>query len=289
MKQVIFIFIYLLFLVNVFSQAFHLDAGVGAVTYNGDLQLRKFKPNTFQPAFTVGLGYRLTDHIGINANILYGKLKGDDKKANKPQLIARNLNFTSSLFEGNILVEYNLFSTDNQPLINPFFYAGVGAFHYNPYTFDSAGNKVFLQPLGTEGQGLPQYPDRKAYSLNQFNVPFGGGIRYRVNDQVSISAEASFRILFTDYLDDVSTTYPDSLALLKGHGPLSVKYSFRKNEIDPSERYPNDGNRGNSGRNDTYYFVLFKLSYTFPSGSNIFKSGAAKNPKSKMGCPGKVL
>ncbi len=289
MKQTICILISFFYLTNVFSQSFHVDAGIGMVTYNGDLQLQKFKPNNFLPAFTVGLGYNLNDHFGLNGNILYGKINGDDKKADKPQLVARNLNFTSTVVEGNLLVEYNLISTKDPPLINLFFYAGVGVFHYNPYTFDSAGNKVFLQPLGTEGQGLSQYPDRKPYSLNQFNIPFGGGIRYRINDHLSISAEASFRRLFTDYLDDVSTTYPDSLALLKGRGPIAVKYSFRKNEIDPNARYASDTNRGNESRNDTYYFVLFKLYFTLPSGSNVFKSGVVKNPKSKVSCPGKVL
>ncbi len=290
MKQIIFILITFFYLSNAFSQTFQVDVGLGAVTYNGDLQLQKFKPNNFLPAFTVGLGYSLNDHIGINGNIIYCKISGDDKKAQKPQLIARNLNFTSTVVEGNLLLEYNLFSTTDPPLINPFFYAGIGVFHFNPYTFDTAGNKVYLQPLGTEGQGLSQYPDRKPYSLFQFNIPFGGGIRYKLNDHISISAEASFRRLFTDYLDDVSTTYPDSLSLLKGNGPLSVKYSFRKNEIDPSARYPNDTNRGNQSRGDTYYFVLFKLSFALPSGgSNVFKNGATRNPKSKVSCPGKVL
>lgn len=289
MKQVISILIYVFLYTNVFSQSFYLNAGAGAVTYNGDLQLRNFKPNAFLQAFTIGIGYHLNNHFDINGNIIYGKIKGDDKKAIKEQLIARNLNFTSSLLEGNILLEYNLFSTDDPPAINPFFYVGIGAFHYNPYTFDTAGNKVFLQPLGTEGQGMAQYPDRKPYSLNQFNIPFGGGIRYKINEHISISAEASFRKLFTDYLDDVSTTYPDSLALLKAHGPLAVKYTFRKNEIDPFARYPNDGNRGNEARNDTYYFILFKLSFTLPRGNSLFRNGVVKSSKSKVDCPGKVL
>ncbi|MEO7209924.1 MAG: DUF6089 family protein [Chitinophagaceae bacterium] len=289
MKQSISVLIYFFYSMNVFSQSFYVDAGMGVVTYNGDLQLQKFKPNNFLPAFTVGLGYHLNDHVDINGNILYGKISGDDKKADKPQLVERNLNFTSSVIEGNLLVEYNLFSTKDPPLVNLFFYAGIGAFHFNPYTFDTAGNKIFLQPLGTEGQGLAQYPDRKPYSLNQFNIPFGGGIRFHVNEHLSISAEACFRRLFTDYLDDVSTTYPDSLALLNARGPLAVKYAFRKNEIDPTARYPNNANRGNQSRGDTYYFVLFKLSFTLPSGTNVFRNGVSRNSKSKVSCPGKVL
>ncbi|MBS1731220.1 MAG: outer membrane beta-barrel protein [Bacteroidetes bacterium] len=289
MKQIFVIIFFFFFRLNSFSQSFHVDAGLGVVAYNGDLQLQKIKPNTFLPAFTVGMGYQINSHIGINGNILYGKLKGDDKKAIKPQLVARNLNFTSELVEGNLLLEYHLFSTDVPPLINPFIYAGIGVYHFNPYTFDSVGGKVFLQPLGTEGQGLPQYPDRKKYSLNQFNIPFGGGIRYRINNHVTLSAEVSFRKLFTDYLDDVSMSYPDSLLLLKARGPLAVKYSFRKNELDPTARWPTDGNRGNATRNDTYYFVLFKLSFTLPQGNHLFKNGVVKSRKSKVSCPDKVL
>ncbi len=271
------------------AQKYFVEAGAGMVTYNGDLQLEKLKPNNFLPGFMLGLGYNLSHHLKINGSLFYGKISGDDKKAEKPQLVARNLNFKSNIMEGSVVVNYSLFSDESPIKVTPYIFGGVGVYHFNPYTLDESGNKVFLQPLGTEGQGLPSYPDRKFYKLTQLSIPFGGGFRYRINDHISVSGEANFRKLFTDYLDDVSKTYADSLELLKARGPLAVKYAFRKNEIDPTARYPNDGNRGNLKRDDTFYYILLKVSFTLFPGNGMFQTGSGKKIKSNISCPGKVL
>ncbi len=60
-------------------------------------------------------------------------------------------------------------------LRSSYVFGGVALFHFDPYVMDS-GEKVFLKPLSTEGQGLAEYPDRKAYSLTQFTLPFGAGV-----------------------------------------------------------------------------------------------------------------
>lgn len=271
------------------AQKLHADIGVGLVTYNGDLQLEKLRPNNFLPGYAIGVGYNLSHHFKLNGTLFYGKLHGDDKKSNKPVLVSRNLNFFSNIFEGSLVIDYSLFSDESPIKVTPFIFAGVGMYHFNPYTLDENGSKVYLQPLGTEGQGLPEYPDRKFYNLTQFSIPFGGGFRYRINDQISISGEANFRKLFTDYLDDVSATYADSLLLVKARGPLAVKYAFRKNEIDPTALYPNGSNRGNLKRNDTFYYILLKVSFSLFSGNGLFNSGSGYKSKSNVGCPGKVL
>ena len=46
----------------------------------------------------------------------------------------------------------------------PYVTGGAAVFTFNPKA-EYNGEWVALQPLGTEGQGLPQYPDRKKYSL----------------------------------------------------------------------------------------------------------------------------
>ena len=85
-------------------------------------------------------------------------------------------------------------------------FAGIGVYRYNPYAY-SGGNKVFLQPLSTEGQNIIGYPDRKKYSLTQFAVPFGGGFKFAVSENLRVGIEMGIRKLFTDYLDDVSKGY----------------------------------------------------------------------------------
>ena len=99
----------------------------------------------------------------------------------------------------------------------PYIFGGIAIFHFNPqaqYT-DAMGNTLWadLQPLHTEGQGTNAYPDRRPYRLTQLSVPFGVGVRLRASKYLSFTAEYGLRATWTDYLDDVSTTYADPAVL----------------------------------------------------------------------------
>ncbi len=62
--------------------------------------------------------------------------------------------------------------------VTPYLFGGISVFYFNPYATDPAGDKVYLRPLSTEGEGLPMYPDRKEYSLVNMAFPFGGGFKF---------------------------------------------------------------------------------------------------------------
>ncbi len=129
----------------------------------------------------------------------------------------RNLNFHSPIIEVSLVANYSFFDLQINK-VTPYIFGGIALFGFNPYTFDTTGSKVYLRNLGTEGQGLNIYPDRKPYSLGQVAIPFGGGIRFRVTDNVYLGYEIGLRKVFTDYLDDVSTTYADQAAPRRGPG-----------------------------------------------------------------------
>lgn len=232
----------------------HLTLSGGFSNYYGDLQDKAFTTNQSHGAFGAGLKYDITSHFAVRGGIFYARISADDKN-NKPSLRPRNLNFHSRVLEANVLGEYALFNLQNKKF-TPYAFAGVALFRFNPYTFDSAGAKHFLQPLGTEGQGLEQYPDRKPYKLTQFAIPFGAGIRMRVSEKVTLAYEFSLRKTFTDYLDDVSTTYVDPVALAAARGAKAVELSYRGDELkDGNLAYPQDGSlRGGATYKDWYYF-----------------------------------
>ncbi len=117
--------------------------------------------------------------LGFN----YGSLEADDK-LNSGQLRARNLNFHSKLFEGSPAVAIHAIRPLRQADLSLCF-CRRGIYHFDPYTFDTLGNKIFLKPLSTEGQGLQQYPNPEEYKLNQFAIPFSGGIKFRVSENVT--------------------------------------------------------------------------------------------------------
>lgn len=271
----------LVLLVPIFTSAqnrLHLTLSGGLSNYYGDLQDKPLTANQAHAAFGAGLKYDITGHFAVRGGLFYARLSADDQN-NKPSLHARNLNFHTKIIEASVLGEYTLFNLQDRRF-TPYAFAGVAVFRFNPYTFDTSGTKHFLQPLGTEGQGLAEYPDRKVYKLTQFAIPFGAGLRLRVSEKVTLAYEFSLRKTFTDYLDDVSTTYVDPAILGAARGQKAVELSYRGGELkDGITDYPAEGSiRGGSEFKDWYYFS--GLTVTVGIGNALLGGG-----KGKISCP----
>jgi len=270
---------------NVLIAQWHVNMFGGISNYSGDLQEKFFTTSQSFGAFGLGLQYDFTPNISVLTGINYGQVGASDK-FNKPILQARNLSFQSQILEWNLMGEYNLLDLSRSKF-TPYVFAGVAVYHFNPFAYDSLGNKVYLKPLSTEGEGLPQYPDRKPYSLIQMAIPFGGGIKLRVTDKVTIAYEIGFRKLFTDYLDDVSSSYVDKNILLSAKGPLAVAMAYRGGEVkNGNPVYPAVGTvRGNPKHKDWYYLTGIRISFAFDT----YKSTGQKNRSGIIDCPKKVM
>jgi hypothetical protein len=249
-----FIFVWQLQAQDDWQRGTTLGVTSGALSYQGDLQ-----PNSFsfsQSSFFAGLYVRqpLVQRLSVKAGVNRGRLYAEDKN-NRDYLKVRNLSFYTHLTEGLLALDYELLPIA-QRHFTPFGYGGVTYFHYNPYTYDAAGQKVYLQPLGTEGQGLDRYPDRKFYKLSQMALAFGGGLRFLIGDAVLVGLELSQRKTFSDYLDDVSSSYADRDALLVTRGPKAVELAFRGDELPGGGVYPKEGSqRGTPTEMDWYYMA----------------------------------
>jgi len=226
----------------------------GFANYFGDLQSSPYTTAQAHLAGGIGLQYDLTGHISALTNITFGKVGASDEFSPKADLRARNLSFQTGIAEWNLLLEYNLLDLRSHKF-TPYVFGGIAVYHFNPYASDSLGHKVYLRPLSTEGEGLPQYPTSKPYALTQLAIPFGGGIKFRISDKVVLAYEIGLRKLFTDYLDDVSSRYVDQNVLLAAKGPQAVEMAYRGNELEGGAPYPHAGApRGNPGHKDWYYF-----------------------------------
>jgi hypothetical protein len=270
---------FLSFFLPVFATAqnFYFAGRLGISGYNGDL---KKNANPFsQPKLmgSLGVHYDLTEHITARTYLTLGGLRADDRKGTDYMKL-RNLNFRSKLFEWELSAQYNLFSL-NDRWWTPYVYAGVALYHFKPYTKDAAGEKVYLQPLATEGQPKP-------YKLTQFAIPFGFGASYSLNEDMRVGLELGYRKLFTDYLDDVSTVYADAATLSGAHGQQSVDLAWRTDEINGAP-YPIAGTeRGNPQYKDGYYYigVTFIVRYWFDKYKQIAGIPGGGKEK-KVGCP----
>jgi hypothetical protein len=275
-------FIFLFPVLGFGQQRWNLTIFGGFANYYGDLNDKAFTLDRSHPAFGVGLKYHITPNVAIRSSFTYGRVEGTDQN-NKPSLKVRNLSFKSTILEGNLLAEYTFLDLSEKKM-SPYLFTGLAVYHFDPYAFDTLGNKVHLKPLSTEGQGLPDYPNRKPYNLTQISIPMGGGVKFRVTDNSYLAFEFGFRKLFTDYLDDVSTTYVDQFRLAQARGPLAVEMAYRGDEIkEGNPDYPPDGEvRGGSEFKDWYYFSGFTLSIGINNGDRSIFGGRKRGG---IGCP----
>jgi hypothetical protein len=184
------------------SQQYALDVFAGTSNYQGDMMDKRYSMQNSKMVLGFGASYILNGHIRIRGLLSFAKVAANDKYATDQALFVRNLNFATNINELSVTVHYDFLDLSYYKF-TPYIFAGLAVFHFNPYTYDSTVGKVFLKPLSTEGQGMSGYPDRKPYGLTQLAIPFGGGIRFRVNDDIAIAWEVGLRAANTDYLDDL--------------------------------------------------------------------------------------
>lgn len=181
----------------------------------------------------------------------------------------RNLSFRSNIAEILAVAEiyplviFRKYDEDFEPSrVSPYLLGGIGFFSFNPQT-KLLNNWVDLQPLSTEGQGFAQYPNSKPYSLRQLNIPLGAGAKYDLSPMVNLRAEFVYRILTTDYLDDVSTTYIDPTLYTSYFTGAKLTNALllndRQYELDPTHITNPGDQRGNSSRKDAYFTFNVKV------------------------------
>ncbi len=227
-----------------------------------------------KPAGSIYINAIYKNAIALRLEGTFGKVKAYDsilknKSASTFGRYERNLSFKSSISEFVAAVEihplfiFGKFYGDKEPpQFSPYLLAGVGFFSFNPQA-KLLNQWVNLQPLSTEGQGFSEYADRNPYKLNQINIPIGIGVKYELSPMLNMRAEMVYRILQTDYLDDVSTNYIDANLYSNYFTGLKLTNALllndRQYELAPSHITNTGDQRGNSANNDAYFSFNLKL------------------------------
>ena len=264
------------------AQNFHFSTRLGVASYQGDLKAKSVSLSQSRLFFSLGARYDLSEHIMARSYISFTGLKGDDKKGTAT-MQQRNLNFQSKILDWELTGQYSFFSL-NEKWWTPYVFAGIGIFHFNPFTKDESGSKTFLKPLSTEGQGF--MPGIREYKLWQFNLPFGIGAEYSLNEDMRLGLEMGYRKTFTDYLDDVSGSYVDPVKLMGARGQTAVDLAYRGDEVGAGPYPSSDISRGIPKNNDGYYYiaVTYTVRYCFDKYKQIAGLPGGKRSK-KVGCP----
>ncbi len=240
------------------AQPIDIGITIGSMAYNGDLSPSSPVDMIQQIRPAVGIFGRTSFNNRLSAKLMinFGSVDGDDARGAYPD---RGYQFQSGIIEANLTGELHLIRIRHteSSFTFPYVFGGVGVFHFNPKGELPDGSLVELQPLGTEGQGLPGYAAR--YSRTQINFPLGVGIRFILSDRWSISLEMGGRYLQTDYLDDVGGVQVNYADVYNGNGPLAAQFS---NPSLPDEPVDVVYRRGVASR-DWYYLGALMISYNF--------------------------
>jgi hypothetical protein len=221
------------------------------LTYFGDLaptdNLFSTDISQIHPGVSAFIRYQYGPRMSLKAELLYGRLTGDDFIAansndseNHGRYI-RNLSFRNDILEFSLMAQFFIFKnyldSKQRKFFNIYLSGGLGVLYSNPkakvpyyqYSGERYGNYgewVALRPLGTEGQHS-EYYDLKPYSAIQLSIPFGGGFQFRLSDKLDFAVDINYRWLLTDYIDDVSGNYVDLGAL---ENDMAVTMSDRSRE-----------------------------------------------------------
>lgn len=232
----------------------------GAAGYMGDLNTR----NMFQVsggALGAYVKKNYNPYLSVKAGFMHGWVGAADSSSSYAQNRLRNLSFQTTLNELSVVAEFNLFQfrpgIDRHPF-TPYVFLGLGAVAYNPKARVNAHSPwVDLRPLMTEN---------KSYSSVALAIPYGVGLKYNFSNKFSLIADAGYRSVKSDYVDDVSGNYaiPGDLK-----NSRSRYFADRRLPADPTAG-TYGSQRGDGRAYDTYMFFSLSVSFTFVSDKCFF-------------------
>ncbi|WP_242929483.1 DUF6089 family protein [Pontibacter vulgaris] len=222
-----------------------IGVSLNAMNYFGDIvpepDFTSLRFKSTRPNVGLSYTYRFYPRVSGRASLNWGRITGDDMKSaseNEGENVGRfkrNLSFRNDIVELSGVAIIDLFENRSfyrrRPDFVPYGFVGLAVFHHNPKAYYERGSHpglsgnqdiptgwYELQPLGTEGQYANGEGYPTPYKRLQVSIPFGLGVRYRLDRNWDMSFEVGWRKTFTDYLDDVSTDHASKAEILAGGG-----------------------------------------------------------------------
>jgi opacity protein-like surface antigen len=222
-----------------------ITAGAGVAYYMGDLSDGvNMKHLGLGPSISIGALYRLTEHLSARGELRFYQVRADQQYSKNFQ---NNLSFKTFNPDLNLGIKADLFSFNRKAPVNPYLIGGVGFTLLNPKA-EIDGSWQSLAPLTTEG-----------VKYNRLPLVFtaGIGVSFATTERLSLGIELCNNFVNSDYLDDVSTVYPNPDLL---PSDLARRLSDRAPEIGQPARQPGFS-RGSAGKKDSYLFLQVRAAY----------------------------
>jgi len=206
--------------------------------------------NLSKPGLAGGIQgrYNINERIAVKLAASMARVRGSDEVASTSFERKRNLSFFSNIVDFTPMLEFNFFPYihgSRESYFTPYMGLGFSVFSFNPKA-ELDGTIYNLKEYNTEGTENGSY----------FGVSSGWtaaiGLKWDISYKYSLSVEFSARYLATDYLDDVSDTYPDINQLISEKGDIAGQLSDRSGIPEFASK---GRQRGDSTNNDSYNFL----------------------------------
>lgn len=261
MKKIFYFLFCCLFSWSLSAQTTEIGISVGAAFFKGELAGEKIFD--FGAVKTPALGFQVRFSPFTRLSGRFGAMYAELASAEENRANIRGLQFQTKLYDAHLLLEWNAVDANFSGTfgLTGYLFGGVGGFYHQPQAMYQ-GELVDLQPLGTENQGNQGFG--QTYSQLQPTIPLGLGLRFWLGDRLSLLLEGSTRLLFTDYLDDVSNTQVVYQEIFENNGPAAAALS-NPNIVPGTDEAFTPYRRGDA-RNDSYYFLNLTLTYRTDGG-----------------------
>jgi len=239
--------------------------GINTIGFYGDLNDRDY-PSPFggNIGFNVFVIQPINDFLSVQFHLAAGKIREEERS------VQRNLNFSSDLFAGGVMAEYNFdhFMPEYRR-VTPFVTVGVEFVQFNPKTdLIAAGGEPYNYWSDGTIRNLPQnapnadqaeivrrdynyetdmrdggFNRSNTYEESALSIPFGLGVDMHLTDQINFRFYSILHYTFTDYMDGVSRSSREEFLgdkVANGRNDLfltsgvALSYDFRKVPSDPN-------------------------------------------------------
>ena len=156
---------------------------------------------TMKPGITVFVSKEIFYRISLRTNLAIGALKGDDARYSSPDWRKeRALIFKTPLIEISELAVVDLLKNTK---LQPYVFGGIGLSLLKINRDWSRFNTQYFSNQSKTMAGLAA-DIQESVPKRIIVLPVGIGAKFPLTEKISLAAETSYRMTFTDYLDGFS-------------------------------------------------------------------------------------
>jgi hypothetical protein len=187
-----------------------LGVFIGGSNLIGDIGSTKYIAPK-ESAFGVVYKWNRSSRHSFRASVIFTDLVGKDSKSDDPRRIARDYEFSTSITEVALGMEFTFLDFDLHS----------AGFKSTPYIFGGASaarhkNAFFFN-------GVQTNEDTSSWAIG---IPVGLGLKVAISDKFILSGEVTFRYTFSDELDASLSSIEDNLDLAIGNVNNNDWYTF---------------------------------------------------------------